>query len=419
MDAADLQLREYRRQLSRVLLGGFQLYRQLLVLLHHGAYNKHLPSLLHLFADKAVEPCPVALVYGEGVHLLPSRRQLVNDGKIQIAVDDQCQGPGDRGGGHDQHMGLDSLPGEGRSLVYPETVLLIRHHQGQPVVFHIVADQGVGAHDQVQLPLLQLGLDLPFLFCAHGAGQLSHPQPKGGQHVCQRVEVLLRQNFRRGHEGAGAVIFGAEPDQRRRHQGLAAAHISLHQPVHHRTGSHICRGLAHRPPLSPGGGKGQTAPEFLHVKRFQPDAIVQAPLPVHPPQGAGQDEQLLKNQPPPGQLQSLKVGGEVNVLVGVAGLSQLAVLPHRIRQNVRQQLQTTVQPLAHRLLDAPLVQPGAQPVHRDDPPGDLPGPVLRLIYRVRHGAPPAPKFYPPKKVVALSPVQIILGVGLIEKSYVN
>ena len=419
MDAADLQLREHCRQLGRVFLGGFQLHRQLLVLLHHGADHKHLPPLLHLLADKTVEPCPVALVHGEGVHLLPPGGQFVNDGQIQIAVYDQGQGPGDGRGGHDQHVGLGPLPGEGGALVHAEAVLLICHHQGQPVIFHILTDQGMGAYDQVQLPLLELGFYRPLLLCAHGAGQLPHPQREGSQHACQRVVMLLRQNFRRGHESAGVAVFGAEPDQRRRNQSLAAAHISLHQPAHHRAGSHIRCCLGHRPPLGPGGGKGQTAPEFLHVKRFQLDALVQAPLPVHPPQGAGQDEQLFKNQPPPGQLQSLKVGREVDILIGVAGLGQLTALPHRIRQNVRQQLQAAVQTLADCLHQTPLIQARTEPVHRDDPPGDLPGPVLRLIHRVRHGAPPAPKLHPPEEVVALSPVQIILGVGLIEKSYVN
>ena len=60
------------------------------------------------------------------------------------------------------------------------------------------------------------------------------------------------------------------------------------------------------------------------------------PLAPHPAQRAGQNEQLLKDQPPPGQLQRLKVRGEVDVFKGIAGLNQFAAFTNLLRQNVRQ-----------------------------------------------------------------------------------
>src|SRR6266576_4265229 len=57
-------------------------------------------------------------------------------------------------------------------------------------------------------------------------------QPQGAEPLAELAEMLLGENFRRGHDcGLQAVLDRA---QRGEHgnDGLAAAHVSLQQPVH-------------------------------------------------------------------------------------------------------------------------------------------------------------------------------------------
>ena len=217
VDAGDAQLGEGEGQLFGVLLGGLQLDRQIFVFLHHGADHKDLTALAHLLADKAVEPLPVALVHGKGVHLLPPGGQLVDDRHVQIAVDNQGKSAGNGRCGHDQHMGPLPLSDQGGALAHAEAVLLVRHHQTQPGVFHILAEQGVGPYDQIKFPVFQRLFCQALFLCAHGAGQLSHPQAQRAQQSGQRGKMLLGQNLRGGHKGAGIAALPGKPDQRRRH----------------------------------------------------------------------------------------------------------------------------------------------------------------------------------------------------------
>ena len=81
-------------QLFGVGRDGLPLVGEGITVPHQWADDEHLMTLLHLLAQEGVDPWTVALPQGKGIHLLPSRRQLVDDRHIQIAVDHQCQRPG-------------------------------------------------------------------------------------------------------------------------------------------------------------------------------------------------------------------------------------------------------------------------------------------------------------------------------------
>ena len=70
--------------------------------------------------------------------------------------------------------------------------------------------------------------------------------------------MLLCQNFRRGHQSALLSVPGCTVGSRSSHHGLAAAHVTLNQPVHRGTLPEIRQNLLHRPLLGTGKGKGQT-----------------------------------------------------------------------------------------------------------------------------------------------------------------
>ena len=102
VDEGHLQVREdLRLQLLGVFRHGLPLVGQLVILTDHGADDVHLPPGLHLLADKGVQPGVIGGGDGIGFNRLPSRWELVDDGHIQIAVQNQGQRPGDGRGGHD------------------------------------------------------------------------------------------------------------------------------------------------------------------------------------------------------------------------------------------------------------------------------------------------------------------------------
>ena len=102
MDEGYLQVGEdLRLQLLGVFRHGLPLVGQLVILADHGADDVHLPPGLHLLADKGVQPGVIGGGDGIGFNRLPSRWELVDDGHIQIAVQNQGQRPGDGRGGHD------------------------------------------------------------------------------------------------------------------------------------------------------------------------------------------------------------------------------------------------------------------------------------------------------------------------------
>ena len=70
-------------------------------------------------------------------------RHLINDGDIQVAVQDDRQCPRDGCGTHDKDMGRPAFLRQSLSLAYSEPVLLVRHDQRQISVFYLLLDQGM------------------------------------------------------------------------------------------------------------------------------------------------------------------------------------------------------------------------------------------------------------------------------------
>ncbi len=79
-----------------------------------------------------------------------ARRQLVDDRGVEVGIGGHRQGAGDRGGGHDELMGMHPLPlpflAQGEALMHPESVLFIDDDQRQTLEHHLLLKDGVGAH---------------------------------------------------------------------------------------------------------------------------------------------------------------------------------------------------------------------------------------------------------------------------------
>ena len=230
--------------------------------------------------------------------------------------------------------------------------------------------------------------------------------------------MLPGQYLRGGHQRRLPAVLGGKPDTRRRHHGLAAAHVALHQPVHGPAPGHVANGVVNGPALGLREREGQGAVKTVHIHR-----MARRPRHVLPPvaqqlQAAGQQKQLLKHQPPPRHLQRLKGGGKVDVLIGEVYITQLVLLPHMVGQHVLQQLPAFVQPLADGLAQHQLADAVGQGVHRHNPPGE-PLVFLALHQRVHHLPPPRRALGLTVKNIGLPGVEGGLAVFLVEKRHVQ
>ena len=82
-------------------------------------------------------------------------------------------------------------------------------------------------------------------------------------------------------------------------------------------------------------------------------------------------------------------------------------------------LEAGIQTLPHSLLQQLLVKPCCCPVDRNDAARNGALRFGLFIYGICKSTPSGLEFYTPIKYIAFSAMQIILGIGLIEISYVN
>ena len=388
MDTADGQLRELPCELLGVLLSGFQFFLSVrllvLVVLHLRADDKDLPPLPGQLADEAVEARAIALVHGEGIHLLPSRGQLVDDRDVQIAVDHQRQRARDRRGRHDEHVGFFCFSDQRRALAYAEAVLLVRDDQAEARIFHVLAEQGVRPHHQIVFSRRDRSLGRALLLCAHRPGQLADAHSEGRKQAGERGKMLLGEDLRRRHKGADKAVFPRQPAESRRDKGLAAADVALDKPVHHKAARHIPRRFLDGALLRPGGREGQCRVEGGKVLRPHRDAALARTLGAHRAKRAGQHEQLLKHQPAPGNGERVKVRRVVDVFKGKARLGKAVALPDLHGQQIGKLVAASVQSPAHRVPDRALVQRRVHPVHRQDAAGHASRFVVFFIGGIDH-----------------------------------
>ena len=91
-------------QRLRVFGHSFSFIRCIFIFGYQRAYDIGLPSFGYQLPYEIVKPWVIAAGDGKGIYRLPSRREFVDDGNIQITVENQCQRPGNGCGRHDQHM---------------------------------------------------------------------------------------------------------------------------------------------------------------------------------------------------------------------------------------------------------------------------------------------------------------------------
>ena len=149
-------------------------------------------------------------------------------------------------------MGIGTLGGQLGPLAHAEAVLFIGDHQSQVMEHGTVRQQGVGTHRQIDFAGSKLLPNQPLFLGGHGAGEQRHTDAHRLKNMTEGLKMLLRQNFRGSHQGALLSVLRSAVSRRGGYHSLAAAHITLHQPVHGRAFTKIRRDFVHSFPLGAG-----------------------------------------------------------------------------------------------------------------------------------------------------------------------
>jgi hypothetical protein len=143
-------------------------------------------------------------------------------------------------------------------LAQPEAVLLVHHHQAQVLELHVLLDEGVGTHQDVQLPR---GSGPQYLPPSRGRGaareQLHAHLQFFGQKLGEVAEMLFGQDLRGSHEHALVTALPGEQKGQEGHHRLPRAHLPLQEAVHGSGAHHVPGDLFESPPLRGGEVEGQ------------------------------------------------------------------------------------------------------------------------------------------------------------------
>ena len=203
------------------------------VLLDQWIDHIDLSAELELSSHGTDQSLPLIVIAMQGLDRLTSRRQLVDDRNVEVAIDGHRQGARYGRCCHHEHVRrLGILEPQLRALLHAKAVLLIDHDHSEVLELHIGLYQGMCAYEDVQLPVFEQLMYLLSLFLGCRTRQQSHVDAHTQERFCKVLIMLCGENLGRGHEASLKAIVECHEHGQCRHHGLAAAHIALKQAVH-------------------------------------------------------------------------------------------------------------------------------------------------------------------------------------------
>ena len=139
---------------------------------------------------------------GIGCDIPAPWRTLIQNGDIQIAIDNQGKRTGDRCGGHDIQVWIDALLSQRHPLRHAKAVLLIRDYQAEILKVNILTNQGVGANGDLAHAAFQTFAGFPPILGPQGTGYQFHADIRPAQQVGKSAVMLFGEDLGGGHHSA-------------------------------------------------------------------------------------------------------------------------------------------------------------------------------------------------------------------------
>ena len=275
------------------------------------------------FLDEAVQTEAFGFCAVKCDYWLSARRKFIYYRDFQISIKGHCEGARDGGGGHHQHVRRTVLilAPEFGPLFHSETVLLIHDCESQALEPDIIFDKGVGAHDYAYAAVFKPGVDFPAFGCPGAACKQCSFHSSRGEIAGYVLEVLLCEDFCRGHYAGLAAVPHCNQGAQYSHHCLSATHITLQKAVHLMAGFHIVAYFGDYPFLCSREREGEGRIAFVECisHLWHLDAVVCAGAAVLLfQQGELKEEKLLEFQAVGGAGEGFLAFREVDIAQGIS-----------------------------------------------------------------------------------------------------
>ena len=169
----------------------------------------------------------------KGLYGLASRRQLVNDAHVEVAVNGHGECARYGRGCHDQHMRrLVTLSPQLGTLCHAEAVLLVDDGQSEVGKLHRVFDDGMCADKNLHIAAHQTFEHLAAALALDDAREQFHAYGHVAEKVANGGEVLLCQDLCGCHDAGLIAVVDRQEHGHEGHERLARPHVALQQTVH-------------------------------------------------------------------------------------------------------------------------------------------------------------------------------------------
>ena len=224
----------FRKDFLQTVVSGFKVFQvALLALLNHGEHDVHLAALVYLLAYAVVERCELIVEFVNGLYGLSTRWQFVDYAHIQVAVNGhgQCAGNG-RGCHYKNVRRVHALCPQFGSLCHAKAMLFVDYSQAQVRKFHVILDQCVSAHKNLDVARYEFLQNALPAFAFHHTCEQFYLNRHVLQKAAQCLQMLFGQNFGGCHHASLKTIVDGYQHRHECHQRLARAHVALQQAVH-------------------------------------------------------------------------------------------------------------------------------------------------------------------------------------------
>ena len=167
MNTGNLAFRQSCLQLFRIVQNIFHFH--FFIFFYHGTDDVSLSACRSFFAQKGINPLAIRCIDANGVDLLSAGWQLVNDGNIQISIENQCQCTGNGCCCHDKDMRIFPFFCQHTSLAHTEAMLFVSNDQTDFVVLHTFLNDRMGTHNHPGCAICDFCQCFPFFFGFHTA----------------------------------------------------------------------------------------------------------------------------------------------------------------------------------------------------------------------------------------------------------
>ena len=189
-------------------------------------------------------PAPVALAQqrladeqrierrDEGAHREAVHRRRRDQRQLAHAGERQLQGARDRRRRQGQHVHLGAQLLQALLVADAEMLLLVDDDEAEILELDRLAEQRMGADDDVDRAVRQALLRLLHLGRGHEAGGLGDVERQAAETVAEGPVMLARQQRRRHHDRDLLAAHGRDEGGAQRHLRLAEADIAADETIH-------------------------------------------------------------------------------------------------------------------------------------------------------------------------------------------